>query len=245
MILDDDDALGGPYRAVRVIRARDDGPWPGILVQTMDGETRVLVDAETLGVDWRGWDASPDGHLLAPLDLSRRRDGHDAVLPVCPERVDEFLRRRAARLPLTSGEAVTLAVSLLRGCAELVATPDLQGEWWLDDAGRPVLATDASARRALDATADALSQVPVDAAMQRTWDTAIRAVTAERPSVPELTAAEDALFAWEAPEPLMTITLSPRSAAEGAAVREPVDDGGTARAGTALGGAHPDRRRGR
>lgn len=221
----DDDALGGPYRAVRVIRAHDDGPWPGTLVRTMEGEARVLVDAETLGADWRGWDASPDGHLLAPLDLSRRRDGHDAVLPVCPERVDEFLRRRAARLPLTSGEAVTLAVSLLRGCAELVATPEVQGEWWLDDAGRPVLATDASARRALDATATALEQVPVDAAMQRTWDTAIRAVTAERLSVPELTAAEDALFAWTAPEPLTTITLSPRGADEGSTACEPVQGG--------------------
>lgn len=216
----DDDALGGHYRAVRVIRARDDGPWPGVLVRTAAGDARVLVDADALGAGWRGWDASPAGHVLAPLDLSRRVDGHDVVLPVCVERVEEFLRRRAARMPLTAGEAVTLGVSLLRGCAELIATPEVSGEWWLDDAGRPVLATDASPRRALDATADALEQVPVDAAMQRTWDTAVRALTADRLSAVELTAAEDALFAWAAPEPLTTITLSPRAASEGTAGRE-------------------------
>lgn len=221
----DDDALRGLYRAVRVIRAREDGPWPGVLVQTGAGETRVLVDVDSVGPQWHGWSAAPDGHVLAPLDLSRRVDGHDIVLPVCVERLDEFVRRRAARLPLTPGEAVTLGVSVLRGCAELVATPDVPGEWWLDDAGRPVLATDASSRRAVEAAVDVLDRVSVDAAMQRTWDTAIRALTAERLSVLELTAGEDALFALAAPEPLTTVTLAPRSAGEGAAaVRETARD---------------------
>lgn len=206
--------LSSPYRTVRAVRAPEDGPWPGRLVRAAGGETRVLVDAAVFGNAWSGWDAAPGGHVLSPLDVVRRVDGHDVVLPVCTEPLDVFLRRRASRMPLRPGEAVTLAVSVLRGCAELAANPDTKGEWWLDDAGRPVLAPDLSARRALDAAADALGSLVVDPLLDRAWEHARRAIGADRVSVNDLLEAEDALFGATAPEPLTTVTLSPRSAAE-------------------------------
>lgn len=206
--------LSSPYRTVRAVRAPEDGPWPGRLVRAAGGETRVLVDAAVLGGAWSGWDAAPGGHVLSPLDVARRVDGHDVVLPVCTEPLDVFLRRRASRMPLRPGEAVTLAVSVLRGCAELAANPDTKGEWWLDDAGRPVLAPDLSDRRALEAAADALGSLVVGPPLDRVWEHARRAIGAERVSVNDLLEAEDALFGAAAPEPLTTVNLSPRSAAE-------------------------------
>ncbi|MCC2032177.1 hypothetical protein [Microbacterium allomyrinae] len=217
----DDGLLRTPYRTVRAVRAPEDGPWPGSLVRTSSGEARVLVDAAVLGARWRGWDASSSGHLLAPLDLARRVDGHDVVLPVCTERVEDFLRRRASRAPLTAGEAVTVGVSILRGCADVINVPETTGEWWLDDAGRPLLATDASDRRALEAAASALRSFVVPARVERAWDAAIGAVTRERMTARGLADAEEELFAAAAPEPLSTLTLSPRTALDvGAAGRD-------------------------
>ncbi|WP_349427492.1 hypothetical protein [Microbacterium sp. LWS13-1.2] len=212
--------LGAPYRAIRTVRAREDGPWPGLLVHTAGGDACVMVDAEALGPEWIGWDAAPDGHVLAPLDIRRRPDGHDVALPVCVERLEEFVGRRAARMPLSTGEAVTLGVSVLRGCAQIAGSPQMTGDWWLDGAGRPVLATDSSPRPAREAAAAALERVSVEASAQRTWRTAVNAVTAERISVRELEAAEEALFAIATPEPLSTVSLSPRSAVEGGVRRQ-------------------------
>ncbi|WP_157525334.1 hypothetical protein [Microbacterium yannicii] len=209
----EDGSLRSPYRAVRTVRAPDDGPWPGVLVRTATGDTRVLVDTAVLSADWSGWDAAPGGHVLAPLDLVRRIDGHDVVLPVLTEPLETFLHRRAGRAPLSTGEALTLAVSVLRGCAELSATPDLTGEWWLDDGGRPVLATDVSPRSARQAGAEALGTVLLEGRAGRAWDAAVRAIAAERLSIRELLEAEDALFDVTSPEPLATMTLSPRGAA--------------------------------
>ncbi|MDQ7877753.1 hypothetical protein Q9R08_07195 [Microbacterium sp. QXD-8] len=206
--------LGAPYRAIRPVRARDDGPWPGLLVRTATGEACVMVDADVLGPEWTGWDAAPEGHVLAPLDICRRPDGHDVALPVCVERLEEFVGRRGVRMPLSLGEAVTLGVSVLRGCAQIAGAPETVGDWWLDDAGRPVLATQSSPRPAREAAAAVLERVTVDASAQRTWRTALHAVTAERMAVRELEAAEEALFAIATPEPLSTVSLSPRSAAE-------------------------------
>ncbi len=219
----DDTLLGSTYRPVRAARAKEDAPWPGVLARETGGAMRLLVDADDLGPDWAGWDAASDGHILAPVDIARRRDGHDAVLPVCVERLEDFLRRREARLPLTAGEAVTLGVSLLRGCGQLAAAPQTTGEWWLDDGGRPLLATEVVPRRAVEATADAMAGVSVASPLRRTWDTAMRAVSAERLSVPDLVAAEDALFALAAPEPLSTTALGPRPAAEVSASAVPTE----------------------
>lgn len=110
----------------------------------------VLVDAPLLQ-NWAGWTSGTQQHVVGPLDLARRAGGHDVVVPWCVERVDAFMSRRdAASSPLAGGEVVTIAVSVLRGTAEVWqaimstphGTPDAQqgpaGSWWLTDAGRPV-----------------------------------------------------------------------------------------------------------
>ncbi len=200
-----------PYRSVRRISAGADGPWDGMLTWLETGERRVLVDAGVLGERWRGWDAAPEGHVLAPVDIARRRDGHDAVLPVCAERVREFLARRVDQAPIAPGEAVTLGVSVLRCCAELASHPDVTGEWWLTDSAKPVFATDAADTTAIDASADLLTALA--AAMPHgAWEHARDAVTGARRSPGDLARAEDALFLIAPAAPLRVDAVGPRTA---------------------------------
>lgn len=196
------------------MREREDGPWRGVLVRQTSGAVVVLVDAGVVGTDWSGWVAAPGGHVLTPIDLVRRPGGHDVLLPVCTERLEDFVRRRGARSAFQPGEAVTLGVSILRGCAQIVATPEVTGEWWLDDSGRPVLATDASPQPAFGAAAAVLRAASIDPGMQRAWDAAVQAIAAGRVTNRELADAEELLFAAADPEPLSTVSLSPRRAVD-------------------------------
>lgn len=208
----DDDPLLRAYHPVRWIPASD-APWPGMLVRLPDGESSLLVDAALLGADWPGWRAEPGGHLLAPFDVVRRRHGHDAAMPVCPERVDAFLARRAAHEAVTTlddGEAVTLAVSLLRGSAEAARQDgSAPGEWWLTDTGRPVLALvdvvrTPSTEQLLEIITETTSG-PLEAALRR----AIAAVAAPRTLVRDLDQLESQLFRAADPRPLATSASAP------------------------------------
>ncbi|WP_127818615.1 hypothetical protein, partial [Microbacterium sp. CPCC 204701] len=211
----DENPLRSPFREIRAVRERADGPWPGLLVRTASGVVGVLVDAQVLGQHWKGWDAAPSGHVLAPIDLARTAaGGHDVLLPVCAERLEDFVRRRGARSALPPGEAVTLGVSVLRGCAQILGTPPVTGDWWLDDSGRPVLATDASPQSAVAAAAAVLGVAVVDPVLQQAWDTAVRALGAGRVTSRDLIDVEELLFAAAEPEPLSTISLSPRPAVD-------------------------------
>ncbi|MFB8147197.1 hypothetical protein ACFC1W_10685 [Microbacterium sp. NPDC056003] len=206
------DALRAPYRPVRPVGAADDGPWPGLLVGLESGERRVLVDAKVLGREWKGWDAPPHGHVLAPIDVVRRSDGHDVALPVCTERVTDLLARRAATgPPLMPGEAVTLAVSVLRGFAELRDPSGVTGEWWLTDAGRPVFVTDAAPRSLRDASSSLLAGVALGRPHEA-WDAASAAIMAERPSALELERAEALLFHLAEPLAITTAQAGPGGA---------------------------------
>ena len=209
-----DDRLLSPYRPVRRVTAGD-VPWSGLLVRLDSGESRVLVDSAELPGDWPGWTSPPDGHLLAPLDVVRRSDGHSVLMPLCVERVGDFLRRReAARAPLSLGEAVTLGVSLVRGFAAWDSLARGTGEWWLTDAGRPMLAVGSSGRDAGPHTADLLAQLAGLSSCADALAVAIAAVSGERASAYELRAAEEALFQAAVPEPLVTTQHAPRSARE-------------------------------
>ena len=213
-----DDRLLTPYRAVRRVSAGDGAPWPGLLVRLASGESRILVDAREFAADWAGWLAPVDGHLLAPLDIVRRSDGHDVVLTPCVERVEDFLARRiAARVPLSVGETVTLGVSLIRGVAEWDAAGRGTGEWWLTDAGRPTLATGAPGRDAGVHTAELLRSLAAGSPCSNALSLAVDALESTRLSVHDLRDAEDRLFAVAAPEPLATTVLGPRSARDLAA----------------------------
>lgn len=208
-----DDRLLAPYRPVRRVSAGEDVPWSGLLVRLASGEPRILVDAGQFEDDWAGWHAPPDGHVLAPLDVIRRSDGHDVMLPLCVERVEAFLARRAAsRVPLSIGETVTLGVSLVRGIAASDDVVRATGEWWLTDAGRPVLATGASEREAAAHTSELLHVLAAGSACAEALAVAAEVVGRSRVSAYDLRDAEDGLFAVAAPEPLATTLLGPRAA---------------------------------
>ena len=208
-----DDRLLTPYRAVRRVTAGDGAPWTGLLVRLSSGESRILVDARAFDSGWAGWLAPVDGHLLAPLDIVRRSDGHDVVLTTCVERVADFLARRAAaRVPLSVGETVTLGVSLVRGIAEWDEAGRGAGEWWLTDAGRPTLAPGVSELDAGAHTADLLRSLMRGTPCSDALALAVDALAGPRLSVHDLRDAEEGLFAVATAEPLATTVLGSRSA---------------------------------
>ncbi|KQZ84212.1 hypothetical protein ASD56_09415 [Microbacterium sp. Root166] len=208
----DEDLLTDPYRALRPVSATADGPWPGMLVSLASGERRIHVAAADLPEDWWGWQGEPDGHLLVPLDVVRRDDGHDVAIPLCTERLADFLARRdAAGAALVDGEAVTVAVSVLRGCVELSGS-DVTGEWWLTEAGRPVLATDAVDRPATEGALEVLDRLGGSSRATGVWAELSSLVAAPRLSRVEAERLESELFGLAAPLPLQTATAGSRTA---------------------------------
>jgi hypothetical protein len=212
--------LHGGHRVIRLVAGDAESPWPGALVCTPDGETAVAVDAAILGADWAGWDADPAGHLLAPVDVIRREHGHDVLLPVCTERLEDFLARRSAGAELSIGEAVTIAVSLLRGLTELPpASTGVCGTWWLTDAGRPVAATGTGTASLEEQTATHLRELSADApSLAAVLADAAAAMADARRRARELERAETAIFAVADPLALATTTFGPRRARDRAAI---------------------------
>ncbi len=206
--------LTDPFRPLRPVSATADGPWPGMLVSLASGERRIHVQASDLPADWWGWKGASDGHLLVPLDVVRRPDGHDVAFPLCIERLTDFVvRREAAAAPLLAGEAVTVAVSLLRGFLE-VGGADVTGEWWLTDAGRPVLATDTVDRSANDGAAEVVERLAACSPHDGLWADLNALLTAPRLSRLEAERLEGELFQLAAPLPLQTAPAGSRLARE-------------------------------
>lgn len=211
MTADATDRLLAPYRAVRRIAAPVDGPWSGVLTRTASGLSGVLVDARTLGDDWAGWDAGADGHIAAPLDLVRTADSHQVLLPACVERLTDFLRRRRdAGVPVGRGEAVTIGVSLVRAIAELGSRVHAaNGEWWLTDDRRPVIAMRVGESVAADETLGVVREVSAEVPGMP-WEWFDELVAQGGASIRDCTRMEDELFAHAAAEPLADSPLSPR-----------------------------------
>jgi hypothetical protein len=216
--------LRSGYRVIRRMAGGRESPWPGVLVSTASSTSAVLVDAAALGAEWQGWRTSRSGHLCAALDVIRRPDGHDVLLPVCTERVADFVeRRRSAKSPVGPGEAVNLAVSLLRGlseCADVGEAEGVRGTWWLTDSGRPVLAVGSSEESAMAATVSILEQLAevspsIDDAVAQAVD-AIRRGAVGR----DADRLEAGFFAAETPRPLGTTVFGARAARSIAAYRE-------------------------
>lgn len=136
-------------------------------------------------------------------------------MPVCAERLDDFLDRRSDA-PLTDGERLTLTVSVLRGAAEAASldAESPRGTWWLLEGGRPAFAMqDAGhpaaeeARRVLGAIAGGAS-AGLGSAI-----TEVASALHDPQRLPRsLGRWEDALFAAAAPEPLSVNVLAPRRA---------------------------------
>lgn len=199
------------YTPVRSVSAPE-SPFDGRLARGAVGGTVLLVDRDLLA-DWPGWSAEPGEHVLAPLDVIRRLDGHDVVLPHLSERLDRFVARRADGAPLSDGETVTLAVSVLRGLSTAAsrATADAPGEWWLTDEARPVLVEGVGGDSARRASALLLAEVAQTVSPPRRTVVAALAALAGDDTVRarDLDAAEEDLFALGPAEALVTDVIAP------------------------------------
>ncbi|PYD01058.1 hypothetical protein B4U78_005525 [Microbacterium esteraromaticum] len=155
----------GAHRGIRMLDGQESA-YPGELIT--DGELRG-VRVDVAGVPEALWMFSGAEHVAGVRDVLRRRDGHDALLPWCAERVEVLLgRRAAASAPLTAGEAVTLVGSMLRGIVE-VGDRRLEGQWWLTDEARPLFAPGEGVDCIASAVAliERLREIGVDRAMDR------------------------------------------------------------------------------
>ncbi len=153
--------VAGAHRTIRTL-AEDEGPFEGDLVTRTSGMA-VRVDAERLG-GWAGWAFAGAEHVAAPIDIALRTDGQDVLLPWCVRTVHTSLAQATEAGGISHGEAVTLAVSILRGVLELDggqhdaeldrrharadgAGDEPHGSWWLTDEARPVFVFNAPGGR--------------------------------------------------------------------------------------------------
>lgn len=220
--------MPGAHRVIRRIDAGE-GPYAGTLV-TRGGSVAVQVDSESIS-GWAGWEHAGDDHVAGPLDIVRRSDGHDVLLPWCTERAASFFGRRAAAdAALASGEMTTLAASILRGLGELAraAGHDETGEWWLTDDGRPtfVIGAGETARAAAAALVARLRKDCADRTLARLLVVIDEGLSAEsaRPGIParQLERWEAELFDTAAPKPLKRDVHAPELARDADAARRAV-----------------------
>ncbi|WP_433673680.1 hypothetical protein [Microbacterium gorillae] len=205
--------LESTYRPIRRV-APPDVPIAGVLAAEGD-HTVLLADVDAVPSPW--WRDDPAAHLLAPVDVARRADGHDAVLPWCVVTVGSYLRARADE-PLSGGEGVTLAVSLMRGCAEAALparfgddpVPVPHGRWWLTDQGRPLFAVGEGAP-AREETAELLSLLAGSCADRVVVRLATEAADSIRVRSPAsvLVRLEEDMFEACAPRPLLVRVADP------------------------------------
>lgn len=200
-------SLLGGGTVVRV--AADGAPWPGVIVREDDGRSTLHVDAALLAGS-EVWRAPTGGHLLAPTDVVRTATGHEAVFDLCRGRLDVLLHQRdRVRAPLTAGEAVTVAVSLLRGTEE--AGAEAPGKWWIAEDGRPVLALTGDENAATE-TRNLLSELAASSA-DPVLSTALHAAhDAIGGNASAIMQAEDLLFAAAEPAALITSVPAPAAA---------------------------------
>lgn len=221
--------------ALRVL-TRQESPFPGALLAADPDRPEEGPLVWTDSVEWRdnpAWRARPDGHILAPVDVARRGDARGVLVPHCPARVREWVLARTA---IAAGEAVTVAVSLVRGAVEAEVLEVENGVWWLTASGRPVLAVGGSSPWRGDAVA------VMDAIVARCRDRrealsdalrAVRDAVAGERIASAAEPLEEAMFAAAPPGPLILeitgsvpserrIVLEPGG--------EPADDGTALRA---------------
>ncbi|WP_102192855.1 hypothetical protein, partial [Microbacterium aurantiacum] len=202
----------GAHRVIRMLEAQE-GPFAGALVSRGSG-VAVQIDAAALS-GWDGWAYGGAEHVAGPLDVVRRPDGHDVLLPWCSERLTAFLGRRAAAgVAVTAGETATLVGSLLRGVDELDGGADVRGGWWLTDEGRPVfvLGEGESARESAARIVARLRESTTDRALARTLTGVQQGL--DQPRVPRRVQDdwERELFENAAPRPLRREVFAPERA---------------------------------
>ena len=216
----DDDLLERGITRLRRV-AEPEAPFAGWLARV--GEEVVQLVDVTMLRDWIGWRGRGE-HVLAVQDVWRTREGHEAMLPWCVERVDAFLVRRAsAGVPLSAGEAATIVVCVLRGHAA-ARDGDPCGAWWLTQDGTPVFVgarVGAGGEPIARATADVLERLAAETVAVRGWGIAEMVAQLEAGERTDLDEAR--IFGRAAPEPLILAPLTPRRASD-ARRSEPVRD---------------------
>lgn len=178
--------------------AADAAPFDGDVV-VHNGEPALAVPAAA--VEGTGIWAASGEHVMAPLDIVTTARGPFVLLPAVRCTLESLLRRRVTVEP---GEAVTVAVSLLRGvAAETSAHPlgSCIGTWWLDTAGTPLFvhAHEGSAAAVGAAELIALLDAGDHELAVRAIDAAAAAVRDTARIVRVLPALEDDLFAAARP----------------------------------------------
>ncbi|WP_194419655.1 hypothetical protein [Microbacterium abyssi] len=205
----------GAHRLIRAVD-RTEGPFPGALVAYEEG-VAVRLDVADLA-DWTGWSFSGAEHVCGVIDVYRRTDGHDALLPWCTQRVEAFLgRRRAADAPLAAGELGTLVASLLRGVRELGADAvQADGDWWLTGDGRPLFVhgEGGSARARTAALVERIIEHTDDRGTIRVLEEMATALRERRHHDDEDARWEGQLFALAAPRALRLDVFAPERAAD-------------------------------
>lgn len=219
-----DSGLLAPPALLRTLRPGD-APFPGDL-RAGDPPT-VWVPADRLPAEL--WSVRDGEHVLAPVDLARTTDGHAALFPHCPERLTTVIARGSATR--TPGAVVTVAVSLLRGAAEAERCGITEGCWWVDAAGRPVLAAAGGSWR--DESVALLSDLAADAPapLHAALHDAAALLAEQRPSGRRREEAEEALFAAAEPAPLRIEAPHPSAVTpppSRATSLRPADDDGAA-----------------
>ncbi len=205
--------IAGAHRLIRAL-APGEGPYVGDLVSS--GEDICVRADAALWKGWEGWRFSGAEHVAAPLDLVRRADGQDVLLPWCTERATVFLgRRRAAGEPIDLGEVSTLVASVLRGMDELgEQLSSVRGDWWLTSAGRPVLVL-GDGDAALAASVRVLTVVretQLDRTATRLLERLGEALADARRVLPARDRWEGELFELAAPRALRTTVYAPAAA---------------------------------
>ncbi|WP_424448096.1 hypothetical protein [Microbacterium arborescens] len=171
-----------------------EAPYPGELLGAVGGAA-YRVDAHL--VPRRVWAAEPGGHFLAAVDVDRAAGATVVVLP----RLAGRLCGGEAEFDLAPGQAVTLAVSVLRGAAAAADAEWDEGEWWSTDDGRPVLVPTGD-RSWRESSAVVMNRLPRAALPGPLRERALEALNdpVTLPfTVPRL---EDDLFAVATPQPI-------------------------------------------
>ena len=203
----------GAHRLIRALRGSE-GPFEGALLGHEDG-VAVSVDAEALA-GWGGWAHSGADHICGVLDVRRTRDGHEALLPWCTQRVEAFLgKRQAAGENLSPGEIATLAASLMRGIRELGSDAEGSGgEWWLTGDGRPlfVQGEGGAARAQTAGLLDRIVEHTADRPTVRVIEEMAGALRERRHHADDELRWEQELFAQAAPRALRLDVFAPERA---------------------------------
>ncbi|MGZ0067781.1 hypothetical protein [Microbacterium arborescens] len=191
-------------------------PFPGEILASPEGAAyRVAASRLPREV----WSARPDGHLLAPDDVDRVADETLVILPLLRAR----LCGGDSAFDLTSGQAVTLVVSVLRGAVDAAQSEWRTGEWWSTSDGRPVLVP-TGARGWETSSRAVLSRIP-DAALSPDIRQRVGDALADRVTLPFATPGlEDELFAVASPEPFVIAPAGLHHPSGGAAGERPATD---------------------